>query len=224
VTANAVSDSEIDLSWAPSTDNVGVAGYQIDKNGILIATTTNLSFQNTDLSAGTQYTYYLTAFDLAGNVSATSTSVSATTQSTPSGGGGGSSGGGGGGGGGYYEPPVTATATSMTMPQMESLLTSLEAELNALEAQAGISTSFTFTHNLSLGMRGADVQALQHYLNTHGFPVVTTPTYAGSLGYETKYFGVATEKALSLFQMSVGIKPDSGYFGPITRAWANGHE
>lgn len=97
-------------------------------------------------------------------------------------------------------------------------------ELQALEAQAGIASSLppAFTRDLTVGSRGLDVKALQHYLNTHGFPVMPIPTYAGSLGYETQYFGIATEQALSRFQASVGIVPASGYFGPITRGWIGG--
>jgi peptidoglycan hydrolase-like protein with peptidoglycan-binding domain len=108
----------------------------------------------------------------------------------------------------------------MSVSQMESLLATLETELRALEVQAGIAPSaYVFVRDLTLQSRGPDVQALQQYLNTHGFPVITTPSYAGSLGHETQYFGNATQKALSLFQGSVGITPASGYFGPITRAY-----
>jgi peptidoglycan hydrolase-like protein with peptidoglycan-binding domain len=103
----------------------------------------------------------------------------------------------------------------------------LLAELQVLEARAGTPSSsspYVFTRNLTIGSKGSDVETLQHYLNTHGFPVNSTPTYAGSLGYETQYFGKATQSALAEFQKSVGIKPASGYFGPITRAYVNGHE
>jgi peptidoglycan hydrolase-like protein with peptidoglycan-binding domain len=63
----------------------------------------------------------------------------------------------------------------------------------------------------------------RHYLNTHGFPVVATSTYAGSLGYETQNFGVSTQAALAKFQKSVGIAPAVGYFGPVTRTYVNSH-
>jgi peptidoglycan hydrolase-like protein with peptidoglycan-binding domain len=114
----------------------------------------------------------------------------------------------------------------MTVGEMQSLLVSLESQLQALETKAGITTnssSYIFTRNLTIGSRGMDVQALQHYLNTHGFPVNSTLTYAGSLGYETQYFGTATQAALAEFQKSVSITPAVGYFGSITMAWVNGH-
>jgi len=95
---------------------------------------------------------------------------------------------------------VSTSTASMTVGEMQSLLVSLESQLQALETKAGITTnssSYIFTRNLTIGSRGMDVQALQHYLNTHGFPVNSTLTYAGSLGYETQYFGTATQAALS---------------------------
>jgi peptidoglycan hydrolase-like protein with peptidoglycan-binding domain len=51
--------------------------------------------------------------------------------------------------------------------------------------------------------------------------VVSISGYAGSLGYETQYFGRNTQMALAKFQKSVGIAPAVGFFGPITRAYVN---
>ena len=67
------------LSWTNSTDNVGVAGYQIFRNGVSIATTTQTSYQDTGLTASTAYSYTVIAFDLAGNVSLPSLPASVTT-------------------------------------------------------------------------------------------------------------------------------------------------
>jgi chitodextrinase len=78
-TAQVVSSSEISLNWTASTDNVGVTGYHIFRNGGLIATTTTTSYQDTNLAPLTTYTYTVTARDAAGNESMPSTSVSATT-------------------------------------------------------------------------------------------------------------------------------------------------
>ncbi len=77
--ATAVSSSEIDLTWTASTDNVGVVGYNVYRNGAQIATTSTASYKNTSLSANTTYTYTVAAYDAAGNVSAQSTAASATT-------------------------------------------------------------------------------------------------------------------------------------------------
>ena len=43
LTATAVSASRIDLSWDASTDNVGVAGYKIYRDGSLVASSMDLS-------------------------------------------------------------------------------------------------------------------------------------------------------------------------------------
>ncbi len=79
--AQAISSSQINLSWAASTDNVGVTEYRIYRNNTQIATTTsNTSYSDTGLSSSTTYTYNVSAYDAAGNNSAQSSSTSATTQ------------------------------------------------------------------------------------------------------------------------------------------------
>ena len=77
--ATPVSTTQINLSWNASTDNVGVTGYQVFRNGQQIATTTTTSFSNTGLTPATTYPYAVRASDAAGNTSALTTAVSATT-------------------------------------------------------------------------------------------------------------------------------------------------
>src|SRR6267143_1734098 len=83
LTASAVSSSQINLSWTASSDNVGVSGYRVFRNGAQIATTSATSFTNTGLSPSTTYTYAVAAFDAAGNLSARSSPASATTPAAP---------------------------------------------------------------------------------------------------------------------------------------------
>lgn len=83
LSATAISSSRIDLSWTGSTDNVGVAGYRIYRNGAALATTTGTSYQNTGLSPSTTYTYRVNAYDAAGNESGLSDEASAMTQPPP---------------------------------------------------------------------------------------------------------------------------------------------
>ena len=75
--------TEVDLSWNPSSDNVGVTGYQVRRNGTLIATATTTSFVDAGLSANTTFSYTVAARDAAGNVSANSTAANATTGNPP---------------------------------------------------------------------------------------------------------------------------------------------
>lgn len=74
-----VSTTQINLTWNASTDNVGVTGYQIFRDGVQIATATTTSFSNIGLTAGTTYQYAVRAIDAAGNSSALTTAVSGTT-------------------------------------------------------------------------------------------------------------------------------------------------
>jgi fibronectin type 3 domain-containing protein len=78
------------LNWNSSTDNVGVAGYSVSRNGTVIATTASQYYQDSGLTQSTTYNYTIQAFDLGGNISTPSPSVSVTTAdvtppSTPSG-------------------------------------------------------------------------------------------------------------------------------------------
>ncbi|MDO8742560.1 MAG: Ig-like domain-containing protein, partial [bacterium] len=83
LSATAISTTQINLSWSASTDNVGVTGYKIYRNGTQIATTAGTTYSNTSLTPSTAYSYTISAYDASGNTSVQSASVSATTQATP---------------------------------------------------------------------------------------------------------------------------------------------
>lgn len=61
--------NSIALDWTPSTDNIAVTGYEIWRDGVLLGTTTDTNFTDTNLQSGTTYIYTLRAFDAAGNYS-----------------------------------------------------------------------------------------------------------------------------------------------------------
>ena len=84
VNASATSGTQINLSWSASSDNTGVRGYGIYRDGVLITTVDRnvLSYSDTNLAPSTTYTYRIDAFDGSANHSALSASRSATTQST----------------------------------------------------------------------------------------------------------------------------------------------
>jgi fibronectin type 3 domain-containing protein len=65
---NAISTT-VGLSWTPSSDDIGVAGYNVIRNGVWIANTTQPAYSDTGLSTSTTYNYQVQAFDLAGNTS-----------------------------------------------------------------------------------------------------------------------------------------------------------
>jgi subtilisin family serine protease len=67
--ARIVSSSRVDVAWNASTDNVGVAGYRLYRNGKLIKTTPALGFSDRNVRAGGTYYYRVAAFDAKGNQS-----------------------------------------------------------------------------------------------------------------------------------------------------------
>ncbi|WP_136605763.1 lytic polysaccharide monooxygenase [Paenibacillus dokdonensis] len=77
--------SSISLSWSAATDNVGVTGYRIYKGSSLAGTVsgTTLSYTASGLTANTSYSFTVRAIDAAGNESANSNAVTATTASAP---------------------------------------------------------------------------------------------------------------------------------------------
>jgi hypothetical protein len=79
--------SSVALSWTASTDNVGVTGYQIFRNGAQVGTSTGTSFTSSGLAASTAYSFFVKAVDAAGNVSAQSNTISVTTSAGSGGGG-----------------------------------------------------------------------------------------------------------------------------------------
>jgi chitodextrinase len=83
LTASALSATQIELSWMASTDNVGVAGYQVFRGAALVSTTANNTFIDQGLTQNTSYTYTVKSFDAAGNVSGASSPASMTTLTSP---------------------------------------------------------------------------------------------------------------------------------------------
>ena len=81
LSASVISSSQINLSWTASTDNVGVTGYKIFRDGVQVGTSATNSFSNTGLAASTVYSYTVSAYDAAGNNSAQSSATGAITQS-----------------------------------------------------------------------------------------------------------------------------------------------
>ena len=80
VSATPIFPTVIHIDWNASTDNVGVAGYNVYRDGVFVgSTSTKTKYNDTGLTPNTTYTYTITAFDAAGNMSAQSTPVSATT-------------------------------------------------------------------------------------------------------------------------------------------------
>lgn len=127
-----------------------------------------------------------------------------------------------------------APAQAQTVAELQALIDSLMAQINSLSSQiSGGSSStvcpYTWSRSLSSGSTGADVMALQKFLNGSADTQVAAAGAAGSAGMETSYYGPATAAAVSNFQVKyrteilspVGLVNPTGYFGPSTMAKAN---
>ena len=127
--ATPLSTSQINLSWASSTDSnaldshgnpIVVAGYRIFRDSASLATTTatTTTYADTGLSTATTYSYAIEAFDSIGAFSGQSAPVSATTLSpTPP-----ASGSGGGGTSSFiYNEHITADSSNAIITFMTIL-------------------------------------------------------------------------------------------------------
>lgn len=79
VTSDVVACNSVTLTWAAATDNVGVAGYRVFRDGVKIGTTTDTRYGDTTVAASTKYTYTVKAYDAANNESAASNLLAVTT-------------------------------------------------------------------------------------------------------------------------------------------------
>lgn len=98
VMATASTYNKVTLNWQASTDNVGVTGYVIVRNGTpLTQVGTTTTYSDSTVMANTQYSYQLKALDAAGNQSALSSAATVTTPTIPD-----------------TQPPTTPTNLSAT--------------------------------------------------------------------------------------------------------------
>jgi Zn-dependent metalloprotease/chitodextrinase len=80
--ASNISATSLTLNWTASTDNIGVTGYDVYQNGSKLGTVTTATANITGLTASTTYQFYVRAKDAVGNISAASSTLSATTSSS----------------------------------------------------------------------------------------------------------------------------------------------
>jgi chitodextrinase len=78
---NAIASSPflVQVTWDPSTDNVGVTGYDVIRDGVVIAQVTASSYSDGSVLPSESHEYTVRARDVSGNVSALSVSDFVTT-------------------------------------------------------------------------------------------------------------------------------------------------
>ncbi|MBP6964839.1 MAG: N-acetylmuramoyl-L-alanine amidase [Armatimonadetes bacterium] len=78
--AESVGLNQVNISWNASTDNVGVIGYKLFRDGVQIADQPGRTFQDAGRAANTQYCYTVLAYDAVNNQSAQSAPYCAITH------------------------------------------------------------------------------------------------------------------------------------------------
>src|SRR3954452_2840599 len=81
LTATSAAYNDVELHWTPSDDNVGVAGYDVYRDGTkIVAAGLVSSWSDRTVSPATAYTYTLVARDASANQSPASNAAQTTTQ------------------------------------------------------------------------------------------------------------------------------------------------
>jgi PQQ-dependent dehydrogenase (s-GDH family) len=80
-----LTSASVTLTWTASTDNVAITGYDVYRNGtkINVSPVTTTTYNVSGLTPSTVYSFYVKAFDAAGNFSANSNTINLTTPAAP---------------------------------------------------------------------------------------------------------------------------------------------
>lgn len=81
--SNGQSLTSIVLAWSRSRDNVGVAGYEVYRNGVLVADVGDPGYTDSGLTPATTYSYRVRAFDASNNASGDSLAITVATAAVP---------------------------------------------------------------------------------------------------------------------------------------------
>jgi chitodextrinase len=69
VSATAVDTSRVDVTWAPSADNLGISAYRVFRDSQLVSTVNSTVYTETGLAPGSTHAFTVQALDYSGNVS-----------------------------------------------------------------------------------------------------------------------------------------------------------
>ena len=208
------------LSWsAPASDGgSSIVDYLIQYSSGGATTTfshtpsTATSTTVTGLTANTSYLFSVSAINSAGT--STPVTLTATTDS---------------------EDTATSTATTskpIVAPIVSNSISSSGGYYMVKSPATIKNTSNTvnpinntifvkFTRSLTVGNTGDDVKRLQVFLNKNRFTINTKKGGIGSLGHETKTFGVKTSLALIRFQKKYKLYPANGTLNKATKNYLN---
>jgi hypothetical protein len=138
VSAVATSATEIDVAWAASTDNVGVTGYVISRNGAPLSRQGAVTeYKDMTAIAATQYSFTVAAIDRAGNISGQSQAAVVTTPASNA-------------------PPTVSSTSPQSAAVGVALNSSILATFSETMSDSTLnSASFTVTTNTGAAVTGS---------------------------------------------------------------------
>jgi len=203
VTATAVNSTRIDVSWAASTDAVGVTGYKVYRDGGATAVASVVgatSYSDTAVTANSTHSYTVSAYDAAGNESAQSSPPASATTPTAA-----------------LPAPTNLTATASGSSQVNLTWTAVSGatsyniyRANAKIASAAtaaytdtaVSPNTTYTYTVTaVGAAGESAQSAPATATTPGSggtTVTVAPTDDATISKATGNTGTNYGKATSL--------------------------
>lgn len=78
LTATAVDPAGVSFAWSVATDDVGVSGYRVLRDGVAVGTTPATTFRDETVPAGVASTYTVTAVDTSANIGPVSNALTVT--------------------------------------------------------------------------------------------------------------------------------------------------
>ena len=194
LTATAISNSQINLAWTASTDDVGVAGYRVERcagnlcaNFVQVATPTGVTFGDSGLSASTSYSYRVRAIDAAGNLSNYSNVASATTSA-------------------IQQPPSTPTFVQVNsgVPQSASVAT-LTVTYTAAQTAGNLNVIAVGWNNTTAAVTAVTDTKGNVYTRAIG------PTLGTGLGQSIYYAKNIVAAAAGVNKVTVTFSPAAAY-------------
>jgi len=192
LTATAVSNSQINLTWTASTDDVGVTGYNMERcagagctNFAQVATPSGTSFGDAALAASTTYSYRVRATDGAGNLSLYSNIAGATTASTP-------------------PPPPTFVQVNSVVPQ-STAVSSVSVTFTAAQTAGNLNVVVVGWNDTTAAVASLTDTAGNVYVRAVG------PTFGSELSQSIYYAKNIVAAAAGTTRVTVAFSPAAAY-------------
>lgn len=209
ISATNIQNSNATISWTTNEASSSIVEYGLtsgygssttESDTVTLVTSHSVSLSG--LQPCTDYNYIVKSNDVESNLGTSSNNTFKTS----------------GCGGGVVSVFVLQAMSDAIRAQENQNAPTAPAPIINTQVPVNTSVSTKFLTNLTYKSKSLDILELQKFLNANGYTVALTG--AGSVGFETMYFGPATRRALIKFQRDNGIIPN-GYFGPVTRRIIN---